>query len=97
MAGPTERARVIRYDGTEILKGIDHTQRGPAPEVACDFETGGYLPGTHKPPDYALINVGHGNRVIHQCSFLYGGPVFSLHDPGNLESPKPDVAEDCKG
>lgn len=74
-----------------------HIQRALTHQVAFDFETEGYIPGTHELPDYALVNVAHGNIVIHQCSFLYGGPVFSLHDPGNLESPKPDVTEDSKG
>ena len=49
-------------------------------QVAFDFETEGHIPGTHEPPDYALVNLDRGNIVIHQCSFLYEGPAFSLHD-----------------
>jgi 3',5'-cyclic-AMP phosphodiesterase len=26
------------------------------------------------------VNLDRGNVVIHQCSFLYEGPAFSLHD-----------------
>ena len=45
-----------------------------------DFEAEGHIPGTHEPPDYSLVNLDRGNIVIHQCSFLYDGPAFSLHD-----------------
>ena len=58
-----------------------HIQRALTHQVAFDFETAGHIPGTHESPDYALVTVDHGNVVVHQCSFLYDGPAFSLHDP----------------
>jgi 3',5'-cyclic-AMP phosphodiesterase len=58
-----------------------HIQRALTHQVAFDFETEGHIPGTHEAPDYALVSVSDGNIVIHQCSFLYDGPAFSLHDP----------------
>ncbi len=57
-----------------------HIQRALTHQVAFDFEAEGHIPGTHEPPDYALVNLNRGNIVIHQCSFLYDGPAFSLHD-----------------
>lgn len=58
-----------------------HIQRALTHQVAFDFETADHIPGTHEAPDYSLVTVGDGNIVIHQCSFLYDGPAFSLHDP----------------
>ncbi|WP_291846290.1 phosphodiesterase [Bradyrhizobium sp.] len=58
-----------------------HIQRALTHQVAFDFETAGYIPGTLEAPDYALVDVDKGNIVIHQRSFLYDGPAFSLHDP----------------
>jgi 3',5'-cyclic AMP phosphodiesterase CpdA len=58
-----------------------HIQRALTHQVAFDLETEGHIPGTHEAPDYSLVTVGDGNIVIHQCSFLYDGPAFSLHDP----------------
>ena len=55
-----------------------HIQRALTHQV--DFEAEGHIPGTHKSPDYALVNLHRGNIVIHQCSFLYDGPAFSFHD-----------------
>jgi Icc protein len=57
-----------------------HIQRALTHQVAFDFEAEGHIPGTHEPPDYALVNLDRGNIVIHQCSFLYDGPAYSLHD-----------------
>jgi hypothetical protein len=57
-----------------------HIQRALTHQVAFDFETEGHIPGTHEAPDYSLANVNDGNLVIHQCSFLYDGPAFSLHN-----------------
>jgi len=67
-----------------------HIQRALTHQVAFDFETASHIPGTHEPPDYALVTVHDGNIVIHQCSFLYDGPAFSLHDPiaQNSQSPR---------
>jgi 3',5'-cyclic-AMP phosphodiesterase len=33
-----------------------------------------------EPPDYSLVTLRDGTVVIHQCSSLYDGPRFSLHD-----------------
>ena len=55
-----------------------HIQRALTHQVAFDFETEGHIPGTHEAPDYSLVTLGDGNLVIHQCSFLYEGPAFSL-------------------
>jgi 3',5'-cyclic AMP phosphodiesterase CpdA len=57
-----------------------HIQRALTHQVAFDFETEGHIPGTHEAPDYSLVTVADGNIVIHQCSFLYDGPAYSLHD-----------------
>lgn len=57
-----------------------HIQRALAHQVAFDLETADHIPGNHEPPDYSLVSVQGGSIVIHQCSFLYAGPRFSLHD-----------------
>jgi 3',5'-cyclic AMP phosphodiesterase CpdA len=57
-----------------------HIQRGLIHQVAFDFVADDHIPGSHEPPDYALVEVAAGNIVIHQNSFLYQGPHFSLHD-----------------
>lgn len=67
-----------------------HIQRALTHQVAFDFETEGHIPGSHESPDYALVNVEHGNVVIHQCSFLYGGPSFSLHDRNAQSAQSPE-------
>ena len=71
-----------------------HIQRALTHQVAFDFEAEGHIPGTHEAPDYALVGVDKGNIVIHQCSFLYDGPAFSLHDPKAQRSQSPrELAE----
>jgi hypothetical protein len=71
-----------------------HIQRALTHQVAFDFETDGHIPGTHESPDYSLVTVETGNVVIHQCSFLYDGPAFSLHDPKAQSSQSPrELAE----
>ena len=67
-----------------------HIQRALTHQVAFDFETASHIPGTHEPPDYAHVTVHDATIVIHQCSFLYDGPAFSLHDPiaQNSQSPR---------
>lgn len=57
-----------------------HIQRALGHQVAFDLVTADHTPGSHEPPDYALVTVSDGAIVIHQCSFLYEGPRFSLHD-----------------
>lgn len=57
-----------------------HIQRALGHQVAFDFVAADHIPGSHEPPDYALVTVRGGSIVIHQCSFLYDGPRFSLHD-----------------
>lgn len=57
-----------------------HIQRALAHQVAFDLKTADHVPGSHEPPDYSLVTVQGGSIVIHQCSFLYAGPRFSLHD-----------------
>ncbi|MGY3622960.1 hypothetical protein ACVJGD_009156 [Bradyrhizobium sp. USDA 10063] len=37
-----------------------------------------------RPPDYSHVTVSGGQIVIHQCSFMYAGPRFSLHDQAAL-------------
>ena len=69
-------------------------QRALTHQVAFDFETAEHIPGTHEPPDYSLVTVSDGNIVIHQCSFLYNGPAFSLHDAKAQSSQSPgELAE----
>jgi 3',5'-cyclic AMP phosphodiesterase CpdA len=64
-----------------VWRGIPfHIQRALSHQVAFDLETADHIPGSHEPPDYALVNIAAGQIVIHQCSFLYDGPLFSLHD-----------------
>lgn len=62
-----------------------HIQRALAHQVAFDLETVDHIPGSHEPPDYALVTVSGEQIVIHQCSFLYEGPRFSLHDKAALD------------
>lgn len=57
-----------------------HVQRALGHQVAFDLETRDHCPGSHELPDYALVTVRDGTIIIHQCSFLYDGPRFSLHD-----------------
>jgi len=57
-----------------------HIQRGINHQVALDLRTADHIPGTHEPPDYSLVTVTGREIVIHQCSFLYDGPMFSLDD-----------------
>lgn len=57
-----------------------HIQRALAHQVAFDLETADHIPGSHETPDYALVTVRGGSIVVHQRSFLYAGPHFSLHD-----------------
>ncbi|WP_454630289.1 metallophosphoesterase [Bradyrhizobium cenepequi] len=38
----------------------------------------------HEAPDYSHVTVSGGQIVIHQCSFMYAGPRFSLHDQAAL-------------
>ena len=67
-----------------------HIQRALTHQVAFDFETEGHIPGSHELPDYALVNVANGDIVIHQCSFLYDGPAFSLHDRNAQAAQSPE-------
>jgi len=57
-----------------------HIQRAVSHQVAFDLTISAYVPGTHEPPDYALVTVNGGDIVILQRSFLYDGPTFSLDD-----------------
>ena len=69
-----------------VWNGIPfHIQRALAHQVAFDLETEGHIPGSHEPPDYSHVTVAGGQIVIHQCSFLYAGPRFSLHDKAALD------------
>ena len=69
-----------------VWQGIPfHIQRALAHQVAFDLETEGHIPGSHEPPDYSLVTVADGQIVIHQCSFMYDGPLFSLHDKAALD------------
>ncbi|KIZ43736.1 MULTISPECIES: phosphodiesterase [Rhodopseudomonas] len=61
-----------------------HIQRALAHQVAFDLEAEGYIPGSHEPPDYSHVTVSGDRIVIHQCSFLYDGPAFSLQDQAAL-------------
>lgn len=64
-----------------VWRGIPyHIQRGLAHQVAFDLVAEGHIPGSHEPPDYAHVSVEADRIVIHQCSFMYDGPLFSLHD-----------------
>jgi Icc protein len=68
-----------------VWRGIPfHIQRALAHQVAFDLETADHIPGSHEAPDYAHVTVNDGHIVIHQCSFLYDGPVFSLQDQAAL-------------
>jgi hypothetical protein len=68
-----------------LWRGIPfHIQRALAHQVAFDLNAEGYIPGSHEPPDYAHVTVGRDQIIIHQCSFLYDGRRFSLHDKAAL-------------
>ena len=69
-----------------IWRGIPfHIQRALSHQVAFDLKTADHIPGSHELPDYSHVTVGAGQVVIHQCSFLYDGPLFSLQDRAALE------------
>jgi 3',5'-cyclic AMP phosphodiesterase CpdA len=69
-----------------VWRGIPfHIQRALAHQVAFDLETADHIPGSHEAPDYSYVTVTNDRVVIHQCSFLYNGPIFSLHDQAALE------------
>ena len=69
-----------------IWRGIPfHIQRALSHQVAFDLETADHIPGSHEPPDYSHVTVSAGQVVIHQCSFLYDGPLFSLQDRAAME------------
>jgi hypothetical protein len=70
---PADRRKLTRNPFPHPARALTH-------QVDFDFEAGGHIPGTHEPPAYALVNLDRGNIVIHQRSFLYDGPAFSLHD-----------------
>lgn len=57
-----------------------HIQRGLSHQVGFDLQSPVFVPGSHEPPDYALVSVEAGEIVIHQNSFLYDGPQFLLDD-----------------
>ena len=68
-----------------VWRGIPfHIQRALSHQVAFDLKTAGHIPGSHEMPDYSHVAIESGQIVIHQCSFLYDGPVFSLHDRAAL-------------
>src|SRR5262245_16443455 len=62
-----------------------HIQRALAHQAAVDLVTDGYITGSHEAPDYSHVSVNNGQIVIHQCSFMYAGPRFSLHDKAALD------------
>ena len=69
-----------------LWRGIPfHIQRALSHQVAFDLKTADHIPGSHELPDYSHVTVGAGQIVIHQCSFLYDGPLFSLQDRAALE------------
>ena len=69
-----------------VWRGIPfHIQRALSHQVAFDLETADHIPGSHEPPDYSHVTVSDGQIVIHQCSFLYEGPLFSLQDRAAME------------
>jgi 3',5'-cyclic-AMP phosphodiesterase len=79
------RALRKAFDGAEV-RGIPfHIQRALSHQVAFDLETADHIPGSHELPDYSHVTVGAGQVVIHQCSFLYDGPLFSLQDRAAME------------
>ncbi|ABE40378.1 metallophosphoesterase [Rhodopseudomonas palustris BisB5] len=62
-----------------------HIQRALAHQVAFDLVAEGHIPGSHEAPDYSHVSVEADRIVIHQRSFLYDGPLFSLHDKDALD------------
>ncbi|MGF1500763.1 MAG: phosphodiesterase [Paracoccaceae bacterium] len=58
-----------------------HIQRALNHQVAYDAETAEYIPGSHEPPDMAILRILDGAPLIHQRPVLYDGPRFSLADP----------------
>lgn len=57
-----------------------HIQRATVHQVAFDLVTENHIPGTHEAPDYSFVRVRGDEIVIHQRSYLYDGPFYSLHD-----------------
>jgi 3',5'-cyclic AMP phosphodiesterase CpdA len=72
-----------------VWRGIPfHIQRALSHQVAFDFVAADHIPGSHEAPDYSLVLVDDDRIVIHQRSFLYDGPTFSLHDQAALNRQK---------
>lgn len=64
-----------------VWRGLPfHTQHAVNHQVAFDFQAREHIPGTHEAPAYSLVLVDDGQVTIHQRSYLYDGPEFSLHD-----------------
>ncbi len=65
-----------------IWNGIPfQIQRSLSHQVALDQVTASHTPGSHEAPDFTIAEVVSGEIVLHQRSFMYDGPLFSLHDP----------------
>ena len=62
-----------------------HIQRALSHQVAFDLQMADHIPGSHELPDYSHVTVDAGQVVLHQCSFLYDGPLFSLQDRAAME------------
>jgi len=62
-----------------------HIQRALSHQAAFDLQTAGHIPGARELPDYSHVTVSTGQVVIHQWSFLYDGPLFSLQDRAAIE------------
>ncbi len=62
-----------------------HIPRALAHQVAFDLVTEDHIPGSQEAPDYSHVSLSGRQIVIHQCSFMYAGPRFSLHDKAALD------------
>jgi hypothetical protein len=58
------------------------TQRGLSHQVAMHSGAQPGIPGSHKPPAYAIVLVDDGSVVIHVHDFLDASPRFDLFDKG---------------
>lgn len=67
----------------QVLRSLNH-------QVAFDLDRADHIPGTHEAPDYALVRVRDGQVLVHQRSFLYEGPLYSLQDPEAVAARAPE-------
>ncbi|MEL6197239.1 MAG: metallophosphoesterase [Pseudomonadota bacterium] len=68
-----------------------HIQRALSHQVHYDEATADGIPGTHEPPDLAVLSVIGDTLAVHSRSFLYDGPVFSMAERAAIDAASPEA------